>query len=370
VIQLAGLHVYPGMIDADTVVGLMEIESVRGSLDINETGPVNPDARVEIALNPDSELIPVTRVNGITHVLAVPGGGLISGTSVLERLDGWTWEDLAAAAPAALHVQYPRWRPRPSFFGPPVSKEDLKKEREKALQDLRETFAAARAYRQARGSEGAGGRRPRNDPALEAMIPVLEGKIPVMVHAGEIRQIKDALRWAKEEKIRMILVSGADAGLAAGLLKEQNVPVVLGPILETPDRRDEPYDTPFTVAAKLLSAGVPFCISGGGGAFNAPVTRNLPYHAAMAAAFGLPKDEALKAITLYPARILGVEKDLGSIEAGKSASLIVTDGDPLEIRTQIKRVFIDGRPADLMNRHLRLYEKYSGRPKAVEKTGK
>jgi imidazolonepropionase-like amidohydrolase len=365
VVRLDGLHLYPGFVDADTVVGLTEIGSVRGSVDVSETGSINPDARVEIALNPDSELIPVTRAAGLTHVLTAPRGGLISGTSALVRLDGWTWEDLTAAAPAALHVQYPRWRAPAGFgAGPRPSEEDLKKEREKALKDLGEAFAAARAYRQAKEAAASGGASaPRRDPALEAMIPALDGTIPVVVHATEVRQIKDAVRWAGEEKLRMILAGGEDAWRVAGLLEEKGIPVLLGPILAEPDRRDEPYDTPFTTARKLHEAGVAFCITGGGSPFNAPNTRNLPHHAAMAAAFGLPKDEALRAITLYPARILGAGKDLGSIEPGKSASFVVADGDPLEIRTQVKQVFIDGRPAELMNRHQRLYERYAARPR-------
>ena len=360
-IRLDGLHVYPGMIDADTVLGLTEIGSVRGSVDIAETGSMNPDERVEIAINPDSELIPVTRANGITHVLTAPRGGVISGTSALIRLDGWTWEDLAASAPAALHVEYPQW---PAASAEPSAKEEANKAKEKALKELRQTFAAAKAYRQAREAEGQGAKRPKKDPALEAMLAVLEGKIPVIVHAHDIRQIKDVLKWAEEEGVRIILAGGADSWRIADLLKEKGVPVILGPVLTTPSRRDEPYDTPFTVARRLNEAGVAFCISGGGNASN---VRNLPYHAAMAAAFGLPREEALKAVTLYPARILGLEKDLGSIEPGKSASLMVTDGDPLEIRTQVLRVFIDGKPADLMNKHRRLYERYEARPMPAER---
>src|SRR5262249_20814928 len=167
--------------------------------------------------------------------------------------------------------------------------------------------------------------------------------------------------------LRIIIAEGDDAWRVTDELKAAKIPVILGPILDTPDRRDEAYDTRFTAPKKLLDAGVTFCIAGGGSTMAAANIRNLPYQAAMAAAFGLPKDEALKSITLYPARILGVEKDLGSIEPGKSASLIVTTGDPLEIRTEVKRVFIDGRDVDLMNKHLRLYQKYAARPRKAAK---
>ncbi|MBI3451092.1 MAG: amidohydrolase family protein [Acidobacteria bacterium] len=364
IVKLDGLHVYPGLIDADTVVGLTEVGSVKGSDDVSETGSNNADVRTDLAVFPDSELIPVTRANGVTQVLTVPSGGLISGTSSLTRLDGWTWEELSAASPVALHIQYPVWRARSRFdFGPPVSRDDAKKDREKKLKELREAFAAARAYKLAK----AAGHLHEADPVLEAMLPALDGSIPVVVHAGEIRQIKDALKWSSEEGLRMILAGGEDAWRVAADLKAANVPVILGPLLDVPDRDDEAYDVRFTSARALHDAGVAFCISGGGGSFNAANTRNLPYHAAMAAAFGLPRDEALKAVTLYPARILGVERDLGSIEAGKSASLIVTTGDPLEIRTEVKRVYIDGRSVDLMNKHLRLYQKFSARPRRAAK---
>jgi imidazolonepropionase-like amidohydrolase len=360
VIRLDGLHVYPGMIEANSVLGLTEVGSVRGSVDTAEAGQINPAVRAEIAVNPDSELIPVTRANGITHVLTAPRGGLISGTSALVRLDGWTWEDLTAAAPAALHVQYPRWRAFSGFFSPQrTSKEERKKQREEALEELRQTFTDARAYRKAKEAAGNGGVPPDHDPALEAMLPVIRGEIPVVVHAQEVRQIKDAVSWAGEEGIRLVIAGGEDSWRVADLLAEKSIPVILGPVLTLPDRRDEPYDTPFTTAKKLHEAGVRFCISGGGGASNA---RNLPYHAAMAAAFGLPVTEAIRSVTLYPAQILGVGENLGSIEAGKSASFMVTDGDPLEIRTQVIREFIDGRPIDLMNRHRRLYERYTSRP--------
>jgi imidazolonepropionase-like amidohydrolase len=365
-VHLDGLHVYPGMIDADTVLGLTEIESVRGGQDVEEAGSINADARADLAVNPDSELIPVTRANGVTHVLTAPRGGIVSGTSSLTRLDGWTWEDLSAAAPVALHVQYPSWRARPSFERPAPAKEEIKKEREKSLKELKEAFAAARAYKLAREAGDRSGHRLASDPKLEAILPALDGRIPVIVHATEIRQIRDALKWAGDEGVRMILAGGDDAWRVAPELRERNVPVILGPILDVPDRRDEPYDTRFTAAKALFGAGVSFCITGGGTEFNAPDTRNLPYHAAMAAAYGLPKDEALKSITLYPARILGLDADLGSIAIGRSASLVVTTGDPLEIRTEVRRVYIDGRPADLMNKQLRLYQKYAGRPKRVE----
>jgi len=367
VIQAAGLHLYPGLIDADTTLGLTEIGSVAGSVDISETGRFNPNVHVEIAVNPESDLLPVTRANGLTHALTAPSGGILSGTSALIRLDGWTYEDLTAAAPLAMHAQYPALPggPRGRFGGPQLSEEEIKKRRETDLKDLKALIESARAYRQARS---AAVETLRPDPVMEAMLPMLEGTVPVIVEASEVRQIKEALAWAKQEGLRMILASSRDAWRAADLLKAQDVPVIVGPILSDSFRRDEPYDTAYSMPKLLHDAGVKFCITTGGGGFSAPNTRNLPYHAGMASAFGLPREEALRAVTLYPARILGVGDRLGSIEVGKSASLILTDGDPLEIRTKVLRVFIEGRPADLANKHQRLYDKYKSRPVSAPAT--
>ncbi len=365
VVEGRGLHVYPGMIDADTGVGLIEIGSVAGSVDLAEAGAVNPQVNTAIAVNPDSEIIPVTRANGLTHVLTVPEGGLVSGSSALIRLDGWTWEDLAAARPVGMHVRWPRFRIlRESYYGPPPSEEDQKKEREESLKKVRKLLEDARAYRKAREAAASGGPPADFDAALEAMIPVLDGALPVIVHADEVRQIKSALDWARDEGVRVILSGSGDVWRVADLLRERSVPVIVESVLSLPDREDEPYDSAYALPAKLHAAGVKFCIATAGGGFGSSNSRNLPYHAGMAAAFGLPREEALKAVTLYPAEILGVGRELGSIEPGKSASLILTDGDPLEIRTQVRAAWIDGRPTTLENnRHDRLYRKYRERPR-------
>jgi len=362
VIDATGKQVYPGMIDANTALGLTEISSVAGSVDVAETGELNPNANTAIAVNPDSELIPVTRANGLTHVLTVPSGGLVSGSSTLVRLDGWTWEDLAAGSPAAMHVRWPSFNiRRSSRFGPVTSEEDQKKQRKKRIEQVGDLFDDARAYAKARAAETD--KRVEIDRRLEAMVPVVEGKVPVFIHAGEVRQLKSAIHWADEQGLRFAIVGSGDLWRVADLLAEKQVPVVLSGVLALPTREDEPYDVRYTEAMKLHEAGVTFCIASSGGTFAAAMVRGLPYQAAMAAAFGLPRDEALRAITLYPARVLGVEDDLGSIEVGKSASLIVTDGDPLEIRTHVERVFVDGRPINpLENRHHRLYERYRSRP--------
>ncbi|HLB01102.1 MAG TPA: amidohydrolase family protein, partial [Bacteroidota bacterium] len=201
------------------------------------------------------------------------------------------------------------------------------------------------------------GTGPHHDTDLrwEAMIPVLEGRVPVLLDAGDIRQIEAAVAWAEQEKVRLIITGGYDAPRAAALLKEHGIPVIAGPIQSTPRRRWEPYDDPFTLPKRLHDAGVEFCITGGGGYEN---ERNLPYQAAAAAAYGLPVDEALKAITLYPAKILGIDDRVGSLETGKDATLIVTTGNPLEITSNVEMEFIRGKSIQLTSRHTHLYDKY------------
>lgn len=356
VIELPGRHVYPGLIAANSMLGLIEIEAVRATLDYSETGEINPNVRAEVAYNPDSELLPVARANGITLALSVPSGGLISGTSALMMLDGWTWKDMTIKAPVGLHINWPNMK---ILSSAKKSEEEQKKDIDEQIRKIRQAFANARAYMKAKESEEQKGIPYHDtDARWEAMIPVLKGEMPVIIRANEIRQIEAAVDWASEENLKMVLLDGYDSWRASGLLKEKNIPVIVADIHRLPERRWEGYDTPFTLPLKLYKAGIKFCIAGSGSSSDAPDERNLPYQAATAAAYGLPKEEALKSITLYPAQILGVDDQVGSLEVGKDATLIVTDGDPLEIETQVEMEFIQGREIDLTSRHTQLYEKY------------
>lgn len=355
VIDITGKHVYPGFIDANSNIGLVEIGAVRATRDLAEAGTINPNVRAEVAVNPESEIIPVTRANGITVALTAPEGGLISGRSAAIMLDGWTWEEMTLKAPVGLHINWPRMTLIRSPFIT-QSEEEQKKGRDKQLKEIKTAFAEARAYANAKKAEAQlGVPYHATDLRWEAMIPVLEGKVPVFVNANEITEIEAAIAWADEEKVKIVIAGGRDSWRAAALLKARNIPVIVGPILTLPMRRWEDYDSPFTVPLKLYNAGVRFCIAGDGGAAH---ERNLPYHAATAAAYGLPKEEALKSVTLYAAQILGIHDRVGSLEVGKDATLIVTDGDPLEITTHVEREFIQGKSVDLTSRHTRLYQKY------------
>lgn len=357
-IDVTGRHVYPGMIDADTYIGLTEIGEVRATLDQRETGAINPNVKAEVAINPGSEIIPVTRSNGVTAALTAPSGGVISGRSALIYLDGWTWEDMTLKAPVAMHMSWPRMGTVTAWWMRQSEEEQLK-QRDKNLKEIADAFDDARAYWTAKKANSPG---LQNDTRWEAMIPVLEGKLPVIVDANEIRQIQAAVAFAERENIKLIVSGGYDAPDCAELLKRDNVPVIISSVHRNPSRRGDAYDAPFTVAQRLHDAGIQFCIAGGGGASN---ERNLPYHAATAAAYGLPKDEALKAITLYPAQILGAADRIGSIEVGKDATLIVTDGDLLEIPTHVELEFMQGRLVDLSDKQKILWLKYQEKYKRM-----
>jgi len=354
-IDVAGKQIYPGLINANSTVGLTEIEAVRATNDYAEVGQIKPNVRSEIAVNPESELIPTLRANGVVIANVMPQGGLIAGRSAAIMMDGWTQEDVVFKAPIGLVVNWPQMTISHGWWVR-QTEEEQKKEHAKQLKDLSDAFADARAYMVAKKAETAKG-IPYHlaDLRWEAMIPVLEKKIPVFVNANDLLQIEAAVQWAKDENVRLVIVSGRDSWRAADLLKANDVSIIVGPILDEPSRDWEPYDAAFTVPSKLFAAGVQFAISGEGEAF---AERNTPYHAAMAAAYGLPKDEALKAVTIYAAKILGIEAQTGSLEVGKDATIIVTTGDPLEIETRVEMEFIQGKKIDLRTRHTILYEKY------------
>ena len=363
VIEGTGLSVYPGLIDSGTILGLTEVGAVNATVDTSEIGDFNANMKALTAVNPDSELIPVARMNGVTTAITCPQGGMIAGQCALINLDGWTPEEMKVLAPAAMHINYPRlgFRGGGGFgggqFGPPS--EQQRQARDRQVENLRNKLEDAQAYMKAREASARDKSLPTRsiDLSLEAMIPVLKGEVPIIVSANGAAEIKGAIDLADKYKLKLIVNGGDEAIKHAATLKEKNIPVVLGGVLELPGGEDAPYDEAFARAAELQKAGVKFAFSTGDGAY----VRLLPYHAGTAAAFGLPKEEALKAITLYPAQIWGVDKLLGSIEVGKIANLVVTDGDILEFKTRIKQMLINGRPSDLSNKHTKLYEKFKDR---------
>jgi hypothetical protein len=312
---------------------------VQATDDRAEMGTFNPNVSAHKAFNPDSELIPVTRSNGVLLALAAPTGGLFSGQSSLMKLSGWTWEEMLLRPQVAMHVDWPRARDDGS-----------------ELQRIKKLIEDARAYKAARDANED---LTPFDIRWESMQPMLAGKQPVMVQADELVEIQSAVAFAAEHKLRLIVFGGYDAPRCAALLKAHNVPVIVSSVHRLPLRRDDPYDASYTLPNRLREAGVQYCIAGDSN--DSSNLRNLPYHAATAAAYGLPADEALKAVTLYPAQILGVADEVGSLEAGKAATLIVADGNPLETPTQITAAYVDGQPVDLNDRHKTLYQRFKKR---------
>jgi len=360
VIEVKGQHLYPGLIAANTTLGLVEIPGVLATRDTSEVGQFTPDVQSWIAINPDSELIPVARANGITHAQPVPSGGIVPGLSGVIALSGWTTEEMTIRKPVALHLTWPSMdldtrsrdevRDKSSF----KSLEDQARDRRAKLKDIDEFFGEAKAYARARTDKSI-------VPAWEAMMPLVRGEIPLMIRADDARQIKAAVKWADTNGFYAVIVGGESSAEVAELLASKKIPVIYDSVWAFPGKDTKSYDAQFKAPAVLHRAGVKvvFCESG---RFEASMVRNLPYVAAQAVAFGLPADEALKGITLYPAQVLGVDERLGSIDAGKEASLFVADGDILDIRSHVKRMWIAGQEVSLTTRHTRLYEKYRSRP--------
>lgn len=359
VVSLPGKHVYPGFISANSSLGLVEVQAVRATVDSAETGALNPNSRALVAINADSELIPVTRANGVLAALTVPRanvGGLIAGTSALIQLDGWTWEDMGLVPEAGLHVFLPGMRFNVSLYPnlPPARLEEMQRLTTQRLKALEDAFESAAAYVKAQAS----GESLPVDVRWEAMRPVITGQRTVFMHADELPQLRYALGFAQRFGVKIAIVGGQDAALITDMLRERSAPVIIAGVHRLPLRRGDDVDAPFALAAKLAAAGVKFCIARGGTTFDAATERSLPFEAGTAAAHGLSRDEALKAITLYPAQIIGAADKLGSLEKGKLASFIVTDGDPLEIQTKVERIYIAGRELELRDKQTRLNEKY------------
>jgi imidazolonepropionase-like amidohydrolase len=371
-VDLKGAHLYPGFINAAGWLGLVEIDQARPTQDMNESGQFTPDVRAWVAVNPDSELIAVARANGITHTVAVPGGGIVSGQSGLIQLGGgWTMEDLKAKAPLAMHLFWPPMtldtstrerRGGDQEKAKPL--EEQAKERRMKLQEIDDFFAQAESYAAQQRSE------TKRVPAWEAMIPVVRAEIPLVIHADSYRQIKAALKFAEEHKYHVIISGGRDAAKLAKELAAKKIPVIFervyndGSGLSAGEIRDtEPYDVHFHTPAVLAEAGVKVAITGGLGGEEASNVRNIPYVAAQAMAFGLPHDEALKAVSLNVAEMYGFADRLGSIEVGKEASLFTSTGDALDIRSRVTGVWIKGEPVSIENHQTRLWERYRSRPR-------
>lgn len=333
-----GKQIYPGLIDAYSQMGIYEIGAVNLTVDVNEQGPVNPNVMVERAFNPESRHIGIARSAGVLTSVTTPGGGLISGQSAAMHMDGWAWDTMTLRSGVGMIVTWPS--PNSNQY-------------KRNVEAIREAFSDARAYKKAQEASGV----PRHDidTRWEAMRPVFDREMPVVVNADDIRQIQDAITWAMEEDVRMILLGGRDSHLVTEYLKKNDIPVIITNVLTSPNRAWEPYDARYTLPSKLYEAGVEFAIAGAASAANA---NRLPFEAGAAAGYGLPVDVALESITLSPAKILGLYDRVGSLEVGLDATFLITDGNPIEYATRIEQVYIRGSKSDMRDMHRQFYEKY------------
>ncbi len=349
IVDAAGANVYPGFIDAATDIGLNE-PGPRSYDDVSEIGEWNQALRTQRAFQIDSDAVPVDRVEGVTTIGVVPGGGVISGSMPVMDLDGWTWEESTLRQSAGLVMTYPGaggggrggGGRGAAPAGGPTPAEQVGK--------LTALLERAAAYAKAPPGHPI-------DLSLEPFLPILSRAEAFIVNAGTEQGIRDAVAWAEKQHVRIVIRSGADVQRVAPLLKEHDVPVILTSVLTLPPREDEFHAYPYQAAGVLARAGVRFAFSSGGYQFS----RNVPFQAGRSVAWGLDHDAAIRAITLDAARILGVDSQIGSIDAGKLANLVVMKGDALEIRSQIQHVVIAGRDVPLESKHTELYKRFMAR---------
>jgi imidazolonepropionase-like amidohydrolase len=354
VIDAKGAEVYPGFIDARTSVGLNE-PGPRGFEDVQEMLDINAAVRAQSSYHADSDAIAVARVNGVTTVAVMPAGGLIGGQAAVMNLDGWTWEEATVKPVVGVTLQMPAIGGGGGFGPNPNANrkyEDLKRERDARLRKVDELIEQARAY----AARPAGERR--TDWNLEAMVPIVQGRQPLFVQANTEAQIRDAVAFADRHDVKIVITGGLEAPVVAPLLKEKSVPVILGSVLTLPTREDFHHAAAYRAAGELAEAGVKFAF--GTSSYQNP--RLLPYEAAISVAWGLPRDKALRALTIEAAEILGVADRVGGLAVGKAANLVLWSGDPLELRTPVPRVFIAGREVEPDSKHTGLYERWSNRP--------
>jgi len=378
-----GLRVYPGWIDSATHLGLEEIESIRETNDTAEIGDFMPQLKALSAVNPDSEHFGVVRVNGITTAIALPeisgggggggrgggGGQIISGQAALMHTDGWTWEEMEINRSAAMVLNFPSsgggrgGRGGGGGGGLPADMQDLapnnpaataQRGSQEQIAKLNAFFDDVRNYKKAKAANLP---EFRKDLKFEAMLPVIDGKMVLAVSASRAPAIHEAIAWSEKQNVKIVIMEPRDITKAGPELKAKNVPIVLGRVLALPESEDSEYDQGYTQPLEAYKAGVKFAL----GTFTNEFVRDLPYQAATAVAYGLPHDEAMKALTINPAQIWGAGDIIGSLEKGKLADLMIVDGDPMDVRTQIRHLFIKGKEITLSNKQIRLYERYMSR---------
>ena len=347
-IDCTGKQIYPGIISTNTIIGLTEIEAVRATNDMEEVGAFNPDARAIISYNTDSRVTPTLRSNGILYAQVMPVGGRISGTSAIVQLDAWNWEDAAFKNEDGVRMYWPSMFHRKGWWAEPGGYE-VNKDYDKQVTELKDYFKEAKSYYEA-------GAHEKTNLRFEAMRGLFSKTKNLYVEANYVKEILNAIAFAEEMGVNLVLVGGKDSYMMADVLAQKKIPVILSKCHDLPDHDDDDIQQPYKTPAVLQKAGVLYCLSIG--AFWQE--RNLMFEAGTAAAYGLTKEEALQAITLSPAKILKVDDRIGTLEKGKEASLIVSTGDVLDMKTSnIEYAFISGRQIDLNNKQKALNEKFS-----------
>jgi len=358
VYDVYGKHIVPSYIAPITRIGLVEVNAVRQSVDYAETGSINPNVKANVSYNPDSELIPVTRSNGVLIANSVPTGGRISGQSSVMMLDGWTWEQATLLHPSGLHINWPSFIINYSSNVKKTEKQQLE-DIQSSIRELNDIVQNVRAYFQSINQRNRNSdNRQRADLRLESMIPYIVKKQTIFIHADEARQIESAIKWAKLNDLKIVIVGGKDSWRIPKLLVKNNIPVILDRVERIPMRRFEKIHKPYETPLLLKNAGVQFCLNTRIGYPHDGNIRNLPNEAMRAIAYGLNKSEALRSITLSTAEILGVDDKIGSIDVGKDATFFIADKEPMEMSSNILMAFIQGKEIDLSDRQKTLYKKY------------
>ncbi|MFK7844012.1 MAG: amidohydrolase family protein [Rhodothermales bacterium] len=368
VIDCGGQTIYPGMIDSGTQLGLVEISSIDRTVDSREVGDITPHVEALTAVNPNAVAIPVTRVSGVTTVITQPSGGMFPGQAAMINLHGYTPEQMSVAGKQYMMMSYPTTGRRSRFDR--RSDEDIKKAADKAFKKLNEVWDQAALYTEIEAAYKASpqrDRRPEYNPQLISLMPVIRGEMPLVIQVNTAKDILSAIEWVKEQKIEKPIFSGvAEGWRVADEIAEAGIPCLVGPVLSTPTRGSDRFDKPYQNVGLMHKAGVKVAIRTG----ETENVRNLPFNAGFAAAYGMGREDAMRAVTITPAEIFGVSDMLGSLEVGKKANMIVADGDPFEPKTKINHVFIDGWQIPMENRQTRLYEEFLQREPGLDKQPK
>lgn len=351
IINAVGKHIYPGLIVPNTTLGLVEVEAVRATSDFEEVGSINPHVRSIIAYNTDSDITPTVRCNGVLMAQVTPRGGLVSGQSSVVQLDAWNWEDAAYRTDDGIHINWPKTFRRTGWWAEP-GRIEKSKSKDKQVAEIEKLLTDALAYKALTNKE--------KNLKLEAMQGLFDGTKTLYIHTDVAKEIVESVRFAKAQQVKKIVIVGAyESYKVTDFLKENKVSVILQRLHNLPTSDDQDIDLPYKIPALLQKAGVLFCIDMEGNQ-EASESRNLPFQAGTAAAYGLDKEQALAAVSLNTAKILGIDARVGSLEPGKDATLVISDGDLLDMRSNnVTEAFIQGRKLDLSNKQKNLYKKFS-----------